>query len=237
MFLQKGLSLTSLACLSLLLQGPGCPVEGGGDFGSEPGADPDQGGQEWGSGTLLLQELLHSFPADSPFVLETPGKPANCSQRFWLPSSFPVCWDSIAGPEEFEHSRLLVLQNRAALQTVSQSSGAEEGGLSYNQQVLEEVQGIRADHLSMEETMESMRKVFQTQEENRMEGKVFLTQEENRVEGKETVAFSSIKEHIAITRASLSSKEHAAVVLEGHFSSLEKSLHIMQHRLNRLTAQ
>ncbi|XP_067112289.1 uncharacterized protein si:ch211-57n23.1 [Osmerus mordax] len=221
MFLQKGLSLTSLACLSLLLLGPGCPVEGGGDVGSKPSADPDQ---EWGSGTLLLQELLHSFPADSPFVSETPGKPANCSQRFWLPSSSPVCWDSIAGPEDFEHSRLLVLQNRAALQAVSQSSGAEEGGLSYNQQVLEEVQWIRADHLSMEETMESMRKVF-------------LTQEEKRVEGKETFTFSSIKEHIANTRDSLSSKEHVAVVLEGQFSSLEKSLHVMQHRLDRLTAQ
>ncbi len=51
--------------------------------------------RDWGSG---LHELLNSFPADSPFVRETPGRPANCTQRFWLPPSSPVCWDDIAGP-------------------------------------------------------------------------------------------------------------------------------------------
>lgn len=122
---------------------------------------------ELGSG---LQELLHSFPADSPFVTETPEHPANCTQRFWLPPSSPVCWDDIAGPEEFEKTRLLVLQNRAALQAVSQASGLEDGGGSYDQQAREDVQGVRADHLNIEQTVESMQKVFINLEEKRKEG-------------------------------------------------------------------
>lgn len=125
---------------------------------------------EWGSGSSLLH-LLHSFPADSPFVTETPGKPVNCTQRFWLPPSSDICWDNIAGPEEFAKSRLLVLQNRAALQALSDTSGVEEGGASYKHQAREEVQGIYSDHQSMVETLETMEKVFVSLEEKRKEGK------------------------------------------------------------------
>lgn len=181
---------------------------------------PDQEDWEWGSGA----SLLHSFPADSPFVTETPGNSANCTQRFWLPSSSPICWDNIAGPVEFEHSRLLVLQNRAALQAVTQSSGVEEDALSYNQQAQEDVQGIRADHLSMAQTIDTMQNVF-------------LMQEEKRKEGKEHYIFSSIKEHMANTRDSISGREHMTGLLEEQLSSLENSLHIMQHRLDKLMAQ
>ncbi|KAL7829562.1 hypothetical protein AOLI_G00304470 [Acnodon oligacanthus] len=176
---------------------------------------------EWGSG---LQELLHSFPADSPFVTETPGQPANCTQRFWLPPSSPVCWDNIAGPEEFEQTRLLVLQNRAALQAVSHASGLEEGGASYDQQAREDVQGVRADHFSIEQTVDSMQKVF-------------LNLEEKRKEGGEHYTFSSLKEQIATTVDSITGKDQRAALLEQHLSNLERSLDIMQNRLARLLGQ
>lgn len=122
---------------------------------------------DWGSG---LHELLHSFPADSPFVTETPESPANCSQRFWLPPSSPICWENIAGPEEFERSRLLVLQNRAALRAVAHASGVGEGGASYNHQAREDIQGIRGDFLGIVQTAETMEKVFHALVEKRREG-------------------------------------------------------------------
>lgn len=125
---------------------------------------------EWGSGSPFLH-LLHSFPADSPFRRETPNEPLNCSQRFWLPPSSDICWEDIAGPEEFAKSRLLVLQNRAALQAVSASSGVDDGAVSYKHQAREEVQGIHSDHQSAVETLETMEKVFVSLEERRKEGK------------------------------------------------------------------
>lgn len=125
---------------------------------------------EWGSGSSFLH-LLHSFPADSPFRRETPDGALNCSQRFWLPSSSGVCWEDIVGPEEFARSRLLVLQNRAALQAVSASSGAEDGEASFDHRAREEVQGIRSDHQSAVETIETMEKVLVSLEERRKEGK------------------------------------------------------------------
>lgn len=125
---------------------------------------------EWGSGSSLLH-LLHSFPADSPFITETPGKPVNCTQRFWLPPSSAICWEDIVGPEEFAKSRLLVLQNRAALAAVSVSSGVEEGGISYEHQAREEVQGIHSDHQSVVESIQTMEKVFVSLKEKRKEGK------------------------------------------------------------------
>lgn len=131
--------------------------------------EPDLEDWEWGSGSSLLH-LLNSFPADSPFVAETPEKPVNCTQRFWLPPSSAICWENIAGPEEFAKSRLMVLQNRAALQAVSTSSGVEEGGHSYDHQAREEVLGIRSDHLDVVETMQTMEKVFVSLEEKRKEG-------------------------------------------------------------------
>lgn len=132
--------------------------------------EPDLEDLEWGSGSSLLH-LLHSFPADSPFVSETPEEPVNCTQRFWLPPSSDICWDDIAGPEEFAKSRLLVLQNRAALQAVSDSSGVEEGGASYKHQAREEVQGIYSDHQTAVETIETMEKVFLSLAETRKDGK------------------------------------------------------------------
>lgn len=164
-----------LACC--LLSGLFSPAEGAEPAEPLPTFPPEQeSGEtnledwEWGSGSSLLH-LLHSFPADSPFITETPGQPVNCTQRFWLPPSSAICWENIAGPEEFAKSRLLVLQNRAALQAVSTSSGVDEGGLSYNHQAREEVRGIRSDHQSVVETMQIMEKVFVSLEEKRKEGK------------------------------------------------------------------
>ncbi|KAK2886979.1 hypothetical protein Q8A67_015207 [Cirrhinus molitorella] len=176
---------------------------------------------DWGSG---LHELLNSFPADSPFVRETPGRPANCTQRFWLPPSSPVCWDDIAGPEEFEKSRLLVLQNRAALQAVSTSSGLEEGGASYDQQARENMQGVQADHLTVAQTADTMQKVF-------------VDLDEKRKEGKEHYTFSSLKEHIENTKDSIAKKEQVAAFLEKHLANLERSLNTMQLRLAKLIPQ
>lgn len=168
-------AVLSLSC-SLLL-GVCLPAWGAGPAGPLPtfpfeqeSGEMDLEDLEWGSGSSLLH-LLHSFPADSPFVTETPGKPVNCTQRFWLPPSSDICWENIAGPEEFAKSRLLVLQNRAALQAVSTTSGMEEGGTSYQNQATEEVQGIQSDHRTMVETIQSMEKVFTSLEEKRKEGK------------------------------------------------------------------
>ncbi|KAL0961872.1 hypothetical protein UPYG_G00332720 [Umbra pygmaea] len=192
----------------------------------EPG-EPMQGDWEGGSGSSNLQHLRHTFPADSPFVIETPGTPVNCSQRFWLPSSTPTCWDDMAGPEDFEQSRLLLLQNRATLQAVSKASEVmADGGMiaSFNQQALENLQLVRADYLNVTETTETMQKVF-------------LTLEERRKEGAELWAFSSIKEHIVQTKESIHRRDHMASLLEKQFSSLETAFHIMQQRLYNLMAQ
>lgn len=172
--LQGAVSRTGFCLSCCLLLGVCFPADGAGPLPTFPpeqeSGEPDLEDWEWGSGSSLLH-LLHSFPADSPFVTETPGKPVNCTQRFWLPPSSAICWENIAGPEEFAKSRLLVLQNRAALQAVSTSSGVEEGGISYEHQAREEVQGIRSDHLSVVETMETMEKVFVSLAEKRREGK------------------------------------------------------------------
>ncbi|XP_061112392.1 uncharacterized protein si:ch211-57n23.1 [Conger conger] len=176
---------------------------------------------DWGSG---LHELLHSFPADSPFVTETPGSPANCSQRFWLPPSSPICWENIAGPEEFERSRLLVLQNRAALRAVAHTSGVGEGGTSYNQLAREDMLGIRGDYHGIVQTAETMEKVFHALVEKRREGTELWT-------------FSSLKERLEKTKDSIYGREHLANLLEKQLSSLEGSLHILQTRLAKLLTQ
>lgn len=174
---QGAVSRAMLFLTSTLLLGVFFPAQGSGAAGplptfppEEQSGEPDLGDLEWGSGSALLH-LLHSFPADSPFMTETPGKPVNCTQRFWLPPSSAICWEDIAGPEEFAKSRLLVLQNRAALQAVSTSSGVEEGGLSYEHQAREEVQGIHSDHQNAVDTIQTMEKVFVSLEEGRKEGK------------------------------------------------------------------
>ncbi|XP_051246352.1 uncharacterized protein si:ch211-57n23.1 [Dicentrarchus labrax] len=219
----------SRAVLCLLL-GVCFPAEGAGAAEPLPtfppeqvSGEPDLEDLEWGSGSSLLH-LLHSFPADSPFITETPGKPVNCTQRFWLPPSPAICWENIAGPEEFARSRLLVLQNRAALQAVSTSSGVEEGGSSYEHQAREEVEGIHSDHLSVVETMQTMEKVF-------------VSLAEKRREGTEQGLLTSMKEHLANTRDAIDGREHMANVLENHFSTLEKTLLNMQLRLYKLMQQ
>ncbi|XP_036371998.1 uncharacterized protein si:ch211-57n23.1 [Megalops cyprinoides] len=176
---------------------------------------------DWGSG---LQELLHSFPADSPFVTETPGSPANCTQRYWLPPSSPICWDNIVGPEEFEKTRLLALQNRAALRAVSEASGVGEGSASYNEQAREDMQGIRADYLSITQTADTMQKVFHNLEEKRRDGTELWT-------------FSSLKEQLGTAKDSIHGREQLADVLEKQLTSLERSLHFLQLRLAKLLAR
>lgn len=176
--------------------------------------------EDWGSGPTFLH-LLRSFPADSPFVTETPGKPANCTQRFVLPSALSACWDNVAGAEEFTQSRLLMLQNRAALQAVSVSSGVEEGGPSYELQAKDEVQGIHADHQSAAETMLTVEKVF-------------VSLEEKRREGKEQGVLTSMKNHLIDTRTAIDHRLAVASVLENKFSTLEQTLMNMQLRINKL---
>lgn len=176
--------------------------------------------EEWGSGSSFLH-LLHSFPADSPFVTETPGKPANCTQRFVLPSAPSACWDDVAGAEEFIQSRLLMLQNRAALQAVSVSSGVEEGGSSYELQAKDEVQGIHADHQSAAETMLTVEKVF-------------ASLEEKRREGKEQGVLTSMKNHLINTRTAIDHRQAVVSILENKFSTLEQMLMNMQLRINKI---
>ncbi|XP_015242446.1 PREDICTED: uncharacterized protein LOC107092465 [Cyprinodon variegatus] len=175
--------------------------------------------EDWeeGSGSSLLH-LFNNFPADSSFIKESP---VNCTQRFWLPPSSPVCWENIADPEEFAKSRLLVLQNRAALQAVSDQSGVEETRISYNQQAREEVQGILSDHQKVTETVQTMETVF------------FSLQEKRR-EGKEQSFLSSIKDRLANTKDAIHGKEVMANNLESQFSTLEKTLLNIHHRLSKL---
>ncbi|XP_062265989.1 uncharacterized protein si:ch211-57n23.1 isoform X2 [Platichthys flesus] len=229
--LEMGAVSRAVLCLSCsLLMGVYLPAEAAGPAGAPPNIPPEEeSGEsyiedlEWGSGSSLLQ-LLHSFPADSPFITETPGKPVNCSQRFWLPPSSAVCWDNVAGPEEFAKSRLQILQNRASLQAVSTSSGLEEGGFSYDHQAREEVQGVHSDYLSVAETMQTMEKVF-------------VSLEEKRKEGKEQGVLTNMREHLSSTRDTIDVREHMANHLEQQFSTLEKTLLNMQLRLNKLIRQ
>ncbi|XP_058474419.1 uncharacterized protein si:ch211-57n23.1 [Solea solea] len=227
----QGADSRTVLCLSCyLLLGLCFPAEGAGPTGPTPtlppeeeSGEPDFEDWELGSGSSLLH-LLHSFPADSPFIKETQGKPVNCTQRFRLPTSSPVCWENMADPEEFAKCRLLVLQNRAALQAVSSSSGVEEGGTSYDHQAREEVQGVRSDHQSMEETVQIMEDVF-------------VSLEEKRKDGKEQGMLTSMKEYLSNTRNTINFREHMANHLEKQFSTLEKNLLNMQLRLNKLIQQ
>ncbi|KAM7384278.1 hypothetical protein PAMA_011564 [Pampus argenteus] len=225
----QGAESRAWLCLSCcLLLGLCFPAEGAGPAGpsflpEEESGEPDLEDWEWGSGSSFLH-LLNSFPADSPFITETPGKPVNCSQRFWLPPSSEICWENIAGPDEFAKSRLLVLQNRAALQAVSTSSGVEEGGTSYDHQAREEVQGIVSDHQDVVDIMQTMEKVF-------------VSLEEKRKEGKDQGVFTSMKEQLANTRDDIDSREHTANVLERQFSTLEKTMLNTQLRLYKLIQQ
>ncbi|XP_072303528.1 uncharacterized protein [Eucyclogobius newberryi] len=208
----------ALLCLcSCLLIGLCCWAEDTGLFPAEGSGEADF--EEWGSGSFL--HLLHNFPADSPFITETPGKWANCTQRFVLPSAPSICWDHIVRPEEFTQSRLLLLQNRATLQAVSDSSGVEEGGPSYELQAKDEVQGINADHLSAVETMLTMEKVF-------------VSLEEKRREGTEQGVLISMKEHLINTRNAIDNRQAVASILESQFSTLEQTLMNMQLRINKL---
>ncbi|KAF0024844.1 hypothetical protein F2P81_023646 [Scophthalmus maximus] len=248
-------------------------TEGAGPAGPLPAFLPDQESgepdvEDWelGSGSSLLH-LLHSFPADSPFVTETPGKPVNCTQRFWLPPSSAVCWENIAGPEEFAKCRLLVLQNRASLQAVSTSSGVEEGGFSYDHLAREEIQGVRSDHLSVVETMQTMEKVFVSLGEKRREGteQGILTRYDTDNHGPLThqvvlkrsalsfteaeckaipscgarpkLLFVSMRVHLSNTRDTIDVREHMADHLERQLSILEKTLLNVQLRLNKLIQQ
>ncbi|XP_060914924.1 uncharacterized protein si:ch211-57n23.1 [Labrus mixtus] len=217
--LQGALSWAMLCLCCSLLLGDG----GTGAAGLHMSGEPELEDSEWGSGSSLLH-LLRSFPADSPFITETPDKPVNCSQRFWLPPSSAICWENIVGPEEFARSRLMVLQNRAALQAVSTSSGVEDGGISYEHQAREEVQGIQSDHQSVVETMQTMEKVF-------------VSLEEKRKEGQEQGALTSLRRNLANTRGAIDGREQTANILEDHFSTLEKNLLNMQLRLNKLIQQ
>ncbi|XP_053189803.1 uncharacterized protein si:ch211-57n23.1 [Scomber japonicus] len=225
--LQGAVSRAWLCLSCCLLLGVCFPAEGAGPAGPPPSfppeeisGEPDLDDFEWGSGSSFLH-LLNSFPADSPFVTETPEKPVNCTQRFWLPPSSEICWENIAGPEEFAKSRLLVLQNRAALQAVSTSSGVEEGGISYDHQAKEEVQGIHSDHQGVVETMQTMEKVF-------------VSLEEKRKEGNEQDVFTSMKKQLANTRDAIDGRENTANILETQFSTLEKTLLNIQFRLHKL---
>ncbi|CAL8296871.1 unnamed protein product [Lota lota] len=179
-----------------------------------------------GGPPLPQEELLHIFSAaDSPFVTETLNQPANCSQRFWLPSASAVCREDVAGPEDLARSRLLVLQNRAALQAVSASSGAEvEEGVSYAQQVRDELRGVEVDHQSMVETMDTMQQVF-------------TSLQEKRREGTEQKVYLSMREHLTTAGDSIHSREQTAEHLELQLSRLETSLLNMQHRLNKILMQ
>lgn len=128
----------------------------------------DTEGWEWGSG-FSSSHVLHSFPGDSPVVSESPEHVVNCTQRFWLPPA-PICWENAVGPEEFAKCRVLILQNRAALQALFISSGVEEGGSSYNHKAKEEIQGIHSEHQKMEDTVKTVEMVFVSLAEKRKEG-------------------------------------------------------------------
>ncbi|XP_061598449.1 uncharacterized protein si:ch211-57n23.1 [Cololabis saira] len=189
----------------------------------EASGESDQEDWKRDSGSSF-PHVLHSFLGDSPFPTEAPENPINCTQRFWLPPSSPICWENIAGPKEFSRSRLLVLQNRAALQAVSSSSGVEEEGISYNHQATEEVQGIRSDHQMVVDTIQDMETVF-------------VSLGEKRREGTEQRVLTSMKELLADTRDALDGRGNMVNHLESRFATLEKTLLLTQHRLNKLFQQ
>ncbi|KAF6737850.1 hypothetical protein FQA47_023633 [Oryzias melastigma] len=178
----------------------------------------DTEGWEWGSG-FSPPHAHHSFPGDSPFVLESPEDAFNCTQRFWLPPA-PTCWENAAGPEEFAKCRVLILQNRAALQALSTSSGMEEGGSSYNHKAKEEIQGILSEHQNMEDTVKTMEKVF-------------VSLAEKRKEGKEQAILTRMKQHLANTRDGIDDRSGVAHRLERQFFTLEETLLNTQHRLGK----
>lgn len=100
----------------------------------------------------------------------------------------------------------------------------EEEGISYNHQAREEVQGIRSDHQSMVETVQTMETVF-------------VSLKEKRKEGKEQGVLTSMKERLSNTRDAIDGRGHMADHLERQFSTLEKTLLNIQLRLSKLIQQ
>ena len=154
-----------------------CPAGGESAAGESPDLfwDWELGSGGGGQPRPQEEEFLHIFSAaDSPFATETLSQPANCSQRFRLPSASPACWEDAAGPEELARSRQLVQQNRVALEAVASSSGAEvEEGVStasYAQRVRDDLRGVVVDHQSMGVTMDTMQQVLTSLQEKRREG-------------------------------------------------------------------
>ncbi|XP_057684259.1 uncharacterized protein si:ch211-57n23.1 [Corythoichthys intestinalis] len=182
------------------------------------GDQDDWTDDDWGSG----ESPLYSFLADGSS--ETMARtPVNCTQRFLLPSP-QICQENEAQPEELARSRLLALQNRAALEAVTSSCGVDEGGLSYQLQASEEVRGVVSDHRSVAESLDAMEMVF-------------VSLEEKRKGGKDRGVLASIKEHLAQTKASALARGHLASSLEKSFSDLEENLLHMQLRLHQLSRQ
>ncbi|XP_077405168.1 uncharacterized protein LOC144037509 isoform X2 [Vanacampus margaritifer] len=180
---------------------------------------------KWGSGfSPVYHFLADSPPKTTKAAAETPPGSMNCTQRFWLPSPAPeICWQDVVGPEELARSRLLALQNRAALEAVTSSCGVEDGGLSYQRQASDEVQAVLSDHRSVAESLDTMEKVF-------------ISLEEKRKDGKDRGLLSSVTEHLAHARES-SAREHLASSLERSLSILEENLIHMQLRLHKLIHQ
>ncbi|XP_061615270.1 uncharacterized protein si:ch211-57n23.1 [Phyllopteryx taeniolatus] len=180
---------------------------------------------EWGSGSPPVYRFLADSPPEST-AAGSPAGSANCTQRFWLPSpTWEICGENAAGPEELARSRLLALQNRAALEAVTSSCGVEEGGPSYQLQARDEVLGVLSDHRSVAEGLDAMEKVFVSLEEKRKDGK-----DRARL-------LTSMKEHLAHTRESASARSHLASSLEASLSALEENLIHMQLRLYELIRQ
>ncbi|XP_037120079.1 uncharacterized protein si:ch211-57n23.1 isoform X1 [Syngnathus acus] len=180
---------------------------------------------EWGSGFSPVYRFLADSPPEAAAVGQSPLGSMNCTQRFWLPSSTPgICWENVARPEELARSRLLALQNRAALEGVMISCRVEEGGLSYQRQARDEVEGVLSDHRSVAEALDTMEKVF-------------VSLEEKRKDGKDGGLLTSVKEHLAQARESAFARQLLASSLERHLSSLEENLMHMQLRLHKLIRQ
>ncbi|XP_019729360.1 uncharacterized protein LOC109518067 isoform X2 [Hippocampus comes] len=184
---------------------------------------------KWGSGFSPVYHFLADRPpettAAAASAAEKPPGSMNCTQNFWLPSpTLDICWENVAGPEELARSRQLALQNRAALEAVTSSCGVEEGGLSYQRQASDEVQGVLSDHRSVAEALDTMEKVF-------------VSLEEKRKDGKDGRLLASVKEHLTHATESAWAREHLASALERSLSTLEDNLIHMQLRLHKLIRQ
>ncbi|KAG5847149.1 hypothetical protein ANANG_G00122950 [Anguilla anguilla] len=155
------------------------------------------GDGEWGSGDTLDLFSTHNFtqePRDQPLDSEAPpdtssdsdGHSNSCSAYFHTCSTTPR-WLR-AQKEELSYLRAIQHGNQAVIENLIQYVSAEMGEQRYQEVILENVAGIKEDHLSCQGIVEKITDNLETQ----LEGEALESLAEARKIKEESSAFEDM---------------------------------------------